>query len=82
MKKLTPLKAIRLKCLDCSCDSIKEVNLCWDKKCPLYDFRHGKNPYNKRTFRPSDETIRKMQEARKNNVFNKGKIPNQADNEG
>ena len=36
MKEITPMKAIRLKCLDCSCGSNEEV-----KKCPLYQFRFG-----------------------------------------
>ena len=47
-KKTTPLKAIRLKCLDCCCNSSKEVNLCIIPECPLFQFRYGKNPYIKR----------------------------------
>ena len=39
------LKAIRLKCLDCCCDSANEVKLCPCEKCPLHPFRFGKNPY-------------------------------------
>ncbi|MFA5238237.1 MAG: hypothetical protein WC476_00835 [Phycisphaerae bacterium] len=38
-----PLRAIRLKCLDCSCGNQKEVAECfigWD--CPLYPYRMGK----------------------------------------
>ncbi len=27
-KRISPLRAIRLKCLDCSCGSINEVQLC------------------------------------------------------
>lgn len=42
-KKMTPLKAIKLKCLECSCDSVNEVRLCVCKDCPLYPFRKGKN---------------------------------------
>lgn len=41
----TPLRAIRLKCLDCSCDQPKEVRLCPCTDCALYPFRFGKNPY-------------------------------------
>lgn len=40
----SPLKAIRLKCLDCSCGSSNEVKLCKADKCPLYPYRFGKNP--------------------------------------
>lgn len=43
-KRISPLKAIRLKCLDCSCGSSNEVKLCPVEKCPLYPFRLGKNP--------------------------------------
>ena len=41
MKESTPMKAIRLKCLDCSCGSNEEVKNCFAKKCPLYQFRFG-----------------------------------------
>ncbi|MCL2305326.1 MAG: hypothetical protein FWC43_08290 [Planctomycetaceae bacterium] len=43
-KPLTPLKAIRAKCLDCCCNQAKEVRLCPCKNCPLYPYRTGKNP--------------------------------------
>ena len=41
---LTPMKAIRLKCLDCCCGSAHEVKLRTATKCPLYPYRFGKNP--------------------------------------
>ena len=41
MKEVTPMKAIRQKCLDCSCGSSEEVKNCFAKKCPLYQFRFG-----------------------------------------
>jgi len=43
-KKITPVKAIRLKCLDCCCGSAHEVKLCVATQCPLYPYRFGKNP--------------------------------------
>jgi hypothetical protein len=49
MKKLTPIKAIRAKCMDCSCWSFKEVRLCPIKQCPLFGYRLG--------HRPKDTTI-------------------------
>jgi hypothetical protein len=42
--KLTPIKAIRAKCLDCSCNQFKEVVLCTVTKCSLYPYRMGKRP--------------------------------------
>lgn len=41
---LTPIKAIRTKCLDCCCGSAKEVELCPIPDCSLYPYRFGKNP--------------------------------------
>lgn len=43
-KKISPIKAIRLKCLECSNGSANEVKLCHIESCPLYKFRFGKNP--------------------------------------
>ena len=45
---MTPIKAIRAKCLDCCCDNAAEVERCPCVKCSLYPFRFGKNPYNKK----------------------------------
>ena len=47
-KRISPLKAIRLKCLECSCGSRNEVKLCPVTKCALYPFREGHNPYTKK----------------------------------
>jgi hypothetical protein len=44
MKNLTPLKAIRAKCIDCSGGQLKEVRECIITDCPLYPFRMGTNP--------------------------------------
>lgn len=41
---MTPLKAIRKKCLECCCGQYKEVRLCPSRDCPLYPFRFGRNP--------------------------------------
>ncbi len=35
----TPLRAIRLFCLECQADSRKGVRDCPDKQCPLWNFR-------------------------------------------
>ena len=43
-KRISPLKAIRLKCLNCCCGSSNEVKLCPVTTCPLYAFREGHNP--------------------------------------
>ena len=46
-KILTPLKAIRAKCLDCCCGQYNEVKLCPSRECPLYPYRDGHNPNRK-----------------------------------
>lgn len=40
-KVLTPITAIREKCLECSNWSPKEVRLCAIQNCVLYPFRLG-----------------------------------------
>ena len=42
---MNPLRAIREKCLDCSCQQPMEVKECTVKACALHPFRMGKNPY-------------------------------------
>jgi len=39
---MTPLEAIRKKCLQCSNYQYSEVANCPIKDCPLYPFRFGK----------------------------------------
>lgn len=44
MKKLTPMKAIRAKCIECGGGSFVEVRMCPVKECPLYAYRSGHRP--------------------------------------
>ena len=44
MAKLTPIKAIRAKCMDCCAGQFVEVRLCAVEKCPLYEYRMGHRP--------------------------------------
>ncbi len=41
---MSPLQAIKAKCLDCCCDSRPEVQLCPCTDCPLHIFRFGRLP--------------------------------------
>ena len=43
-KRLTPIKAIRAKCMDCSGGSFLEVRECPCTGCPLYPYRMGHRP--------------------------------------
>ena len=63
------LRAIKLKCLDCSTYNINEIKECPVKNCPLYPFRLGKNPFRKREL--SEEERNKLSERMKNIKRNK-----------
>src|SRR5258708_3805196 len=40
----TPLPALRLHCLECCNGNLAEVRAGWATACPLWLFRHGRNP--------------------------------------
>lgn len=43
-RPLSPLRSIRLKCLDCCAGNAKEVRECRVGRCALHPFRLGTNP--------------------------------------
>lgn len=69
---ISPLKAIRAKCIECCCGSKSEVKLCTCNDCPLYPFRFGKSPYRKGRVlsdeqkQANSERFKKMWAERKN----------------
>ena len=44
MTRLSPTKSIRLKCLECSAGSSREVDYCPVNPCPLWPWRFGQRP--------------------------------------
>ncbi|HBV67660.1 MAG TPA: hypothetical protein DEF04_05400 [Clostridiales bacterium] len=42
-KNMTPIQAIRKKCLECSNGQYNEIRACMIDTCPLYSFRVGEN---------------------------------------
>jgi len=48
-KKVPPLRAIHLKCLDCMSWQENEVKKCPSRDCILHPFRMGKTPTIKKT---------------------------------
>jgi hypothetical protein len=42
---MSPLAALRARCLDCCAASAHEVKLCAAKRCPAWPFRLGENPW-------------------------------------
>ncbi len=43
--RVSPLRALRLKCLDCCNGSAQEVRLCTAVDCPNWPFRMGRSPW-------------------------------------
>lgn len=41
---MTPIQAMRAKCMDCTCNQPKEIRLCTMPDCALFPFRMGRNP--------------------------------------
>lgn len=60
MKRLTPIKAIRQRCINCSGYSLSEVRECTHDECPLHQYRFGK--------RPQEKTLTPMRAIRKHCV--------------
>jgi len=71
-QKLTPLKAIRLKCLDCCAGSRKEVRLCPVRDCPLWPFRMGRNHSN--SVETQVEAISAKKPRKSGGVFGKSEV--------
>ena len=69
---MTPLKAIRAKCLDCVCGQPQEVRLCPCKDCPLYPFRMGKNPNISVTDEERSRRAQQLQKTREGPAKNAG----------
>ena len=46
--RVSPLRALRLNCLDCCNGSAQEVRLCTAVDCPSWPFRMGKNPWRRK----------------------------------
>ncbi len=42
--KVTPMRQIRKKCLECCCGNPVEVRLCDITSCPLHIYRFGHRP--------------------------------------
>lgn len=65
----SPLRAVRLKCIDCSSYQFSEVKECNITNCPLHPFRLGKNPFRRREL--TEEQKEAMAERMRKIVKNK-----------
>ena len=70
---MTPLRAIRAKCLECIGGGSREVRHCSAEDCPLFPFREGKNPNVKRKATPAQlEALKKGRLSKKSLDNNRG----------
>lgn len=44
MRDITPMRAIRAKCIDCCGGNVYEPRYCTVERCPLHPYRLGKRP--------------------------------------
>ena len=54
-REANPLKALRLRCLDCCCGSASEVRKCTAVACPSWPFRMGTNPFRQKRVLTADQ---------------------------
>jgi hypothetical protein len=76
---MSPLRAIRLSCLDCCAGSAQEVAMCMSLRCPSWPFRMGTNPYRKP---PSGEQLQAMQERGRRLARANKSLPSDAEGDG
>jgi hypothetical protein len=57
---MSPLRALRLRCLDCCCDQPSEVRKCTAVKCPSWPFRMGVNPWRAEPSEAKREAARQL----------------------
>lgn len=68
-KALSPIKAIRQKCLECSNWSVTGIQMCPVKACALYEFRFGKDPGRKKRVLSDEQrkiVVERFRKAREN----------------
>ena len=68
----SPLKALRLRCIDCCAGQPSEVRLCTAGRCANWPFRLGTNPWRKEPTDAQRERARSLMHGRRAGVENKG----------
>lgn len=70
-KPMSPLKALRLRCVDCCGDQLSEVRLCPVIACPSWPFRMGANPWRQKPSEAQHRNARALAEKRRAGVENR-----------
>ena len=60
---LTPMKAIRARCIDCCGGQLYEVRLCPAEDCPLWVYRMGHRPKKDKTAEATTEDTTKNEDS-------------------
>lgn len=55
---MSPLEAIRRRCLDCVGGSVSEVRYCTDRKCPSWPFRMKSSPWREKRLLTEEQKAR------------------------
>lgn len=79
---MSPLKALRLRCLDCCGDSTAEVLRCVSVFCPSWLFRMGENPWRSPPSEAKRESGRTLAERRRCAENRQQERPSGDDKEG
>ena len=59
-RAMSPLKALRLRCIDCYGGSLKSVRDCTSTDCPSWPFRLGHSPWRKELSQERREQLRRL----------------------
>lgn len=59
MKNDTPMRAIRLKCLDCTLGQTVEIRECRVQSCALFPYRMGHRPAKDKEMYPEEDSFPK-----------------------
>lgn len=65
-----PVKAIRLKCRDCCCNQVSEIDACTVKGCALHPFRFGKNPYRTKRILTDEQKVERAKHLKRPSAEN------------
>jgi hypothetical protein len=57
---MSPLKALRLRCIDCYGRSLKSVRGCTSTDCPSWPFRMGQSPWRKELSQERKKQLRRL----------------------
>ena len=76
---MSPIEALRARCLDCCAGSAQQVAKCMSLRCPSWPFRMGKSPWRKP---PSNEQREAMRESGRRLAKAQKSLPSDTQDDG